>query len=188
MAQRFTVLCMAMAGIIHLALTPQHYSHAPAHGILFALAGIGQVAWAIAFWRRPSMPLWNAGVMGAGALVVLWLITRFLPAPFGHGPEAVTAAGIAVKVCEVATIATLVGLLLARGSQGLSVSRPGRHALLGVVSGVAVGLLLFGVASAVDGYLPALGAKEHTHQEEGSHTHQEATHTEAPATAPHQHQ
>lgn len=184
MVQRLAALCMVAAGVLHLALTPAHYAHAPAHGILFAFAGIAQVVWAVAFWRKPSLLLWNLGILGAGALVVLWLITRFLPAPFGHGPEDVNAPGIAVKICEGVAIATLLGMLLARGTKGLVVARPTRHALLWVASAVAVGLLIFGVASAVDDRIPALGAREeaHTHQTEGEHSH-----SEAPATTPHQH-
>ncbi|GBD10893.1 hypothetical protein HRbin23_00543 [bacterium HR23] len=184
--RRFVALCIALAGVVHLALTPQHYAHAPAHGILFAVAGLAQIAWAVAFWRRPTLLLWNLGILGAMALIVLWLLTRFLPAPFGHGPEAVTALGIAVKICEATAVATLVGMLLGKGV--VSVPRPGRHALLWVASGVVGGLLFFGVASAVDGYLPALGAREHTHQEEGNHIHQEGDHSAAPSSAPHQHQ
>lgn len=184
MARWVAAGCMAAAGVVHLTLTPFHYAHAPAHGILFALAGAAQVVWAVAFWRKPTLLMWNLGVLGAGALVVLWLITRFLPAPFGHGPEDVNATGIVVKVCEVIAIATLVGMLLSRRTERLAIARPGLHAILWGVSAIAAGLLLFGVASSVDERLPALGAREeaHTHQEEGAHGH-----SEAPATSPHQH-
>ncbi|MFN3974345.1 MAG: hypothetical protein ACK4K2_03575 [Dehalococcoidia bacterium] len=184
MALRFAALCMASAGVIHLVLTPFHYAHAPAHGILFAFAGAAQVVWAVAFWRKPTLLLWNLGVLGAGALVLLWLITRFLPAPFGHGPEAVNATGVVVKVCEVIAIAALLGMLLSRRVERFAVARPGLHAILWGVSAIVAGFLLFGVASAVDERLPALGAREeaHTHHEEGAQGH-----SEAPATSPHQH-
>jgi hypothetical protein len=48
---------IALAGLVHLLIVPAHYAHAPAHGIFFALAGIVQITWAVAFWRRPSVIL-----------------------------------------------------------------------------------------------------------------------------------
>ncbi|MCS7206809.1 MAG: hypothetical protein NZ951_02605 [Dehalococcoidia bacterium] len=61
---------MVGAGAIHPALTPAHSTHAPAHAILFALAGVAQAIWGMVFWRRPTLFLWNLGVLGTGALVV----------------------------------------------------------------------------------------------------------------------
>jgi hypothetical protein len=49
-------LLMAVAGIIHLVITPIHYAHAPAHGLFFALCGVIQIALGLLIWRRPSTP------------------------------------------------------------------------------------------------------------------------------------
>jgi hypothetical protein len=56
------MITIALAGLVHLLIVPAHYAHAPAHGIFFALAGIVQIAWSVAFRAvlRPSFtaPAW----------------------------------------------------------------------------------------------------------------------------------
>lgn len=56
----------------------------------------------------------------AGWLIVLYGITRWFPAPFGHGPEAIQMIDIVCKLCEglaMITLAILIfqGLILNAG-------------------------------------------------------------------------
>jgi hypothetical protein len=103
---------MVIAGLIHLALAPLHWGHAPAHGLIFALSGIAEIVWGIAFWRKPSPALRHTGVILAGGLITLWAITRLLPAPFGDEPGEVELIGLFSKLAEGISFATLIALAI----------------------------------------------------------------------------
>jgi hypothetical protein len=59
-----------------------------------------------------------AGIVLSGGLIVLWVITRLLPAPFHAGPETVDLVGEAAKVVEAVSLAALIVLLLAKTGTG----------------------------------------------------------------------
>src|SRR5688572_26031914 len=86
-----------LAGIIHLALVSVHMEHAPAHGLFFLLVGIAQIIWGILVWRQHSLKLYYIGAIMAGWLIILYGITRLLPAPFSHGPEAIETIDVVCK-------------------------------------------------------------------------------------------
>jgi hypothetical protein len=155
---------LATAGIIHLALAPAHYDHAPAHGILFAIAGAVQVSLAAAFLLRPASILAHSAAIVSAALVALWLVTRFASAPFGHGSEEIDSIGLACKSVELTTIIAVLGLLWGRRAEAPSPVPVLQPALWSVTGGVVAGLLLFGVASAIDQHFPGLGPSE-SHEE-----------------------
>jgi hypothetical protein len=77
-----SVIMTILAGIIHLVLVSAHMEHAPAHGLFFLLVGIAQIIWGILVWRQPSQKLYYVGVVMAGWLIILYAVTRLLPAPF----------------------------------------------------------------------------------------------------------
>ncbi len=162
------IVAIALAGLIHLWVALIHYTHAPAHGIFFVVAGIVEILWSLAFWRRPSPGLYRTGLALAGGLVVLWAITRALPAPFGHGPEAIEAGGLVCKVSELVGVIALVMLAL-RGQLPGVVKRSARW-----VAGEALALALimgwasWGVGYAATPLWPASGSQEipvHVHEE-----------------------
>jgi len=163
-ARLLPFILLATAGIIHLALIKTHFDHAPAHGILFAMAGVVQIALALGFLRWPTRPLAHAATVVSASLVALWLVTRYVSAPFGHGSEEIDAIGLACKSVELTTVVALLGLLWGRSVGDPAPASVLRPALWSVTGGVMAGLLLFGVASAIDQHLPALGASE-THEE-----------------------
>jgi hypothetical protein len=162
-------LLMIAAGVIHLALLPAHWAHAPAHGLFFALAGLLQIAWGIAVWRRPSIGLDYAGIVLAGGLLVLWGITRVLPAPFGHGPEEMEIWGLLCKLAEALAAAALVVLVFR--NTATRAGQPAAWRVLGLLllAAFAIGLLTYGVARAAEPLLPGLRvAEEHHHDSEGA--------------------
>ncbi len=174
---------LATAGIIHLALVPTHYGHAPAHGILFAMAGAVQVALAVAFLSRPTRLAAHTASVVSASLVVLWLVTRFASAPFGHGSEEFDSIGLACQSVELTTIVAVLGLLWGR-RQGAPAPAPAlRPALWSVTGGVVAGLLLFGVASAIDQHIPALGASE-VHEEHATEPGEHGGHHPPPPPPP----
>ncbi len=101
---------MIAAGLIHLAIAPLHWAHAPAHGLFFALSGGAEVAWGIAYWRKPTTTMQTLGVVMAGGLIALWIITRLLPAPFGDEPGEIEITGLVSKGLEGLGLAALVAI------------------------------------------------------------------------------
>lgn len=175
---RIASLSLAVAGIIHLVLAPEHYEHAPAHGLFFAVAGVTQLFWAYAFWRKPTERLYYVGLVLAGGLVVLWTLTRFLPAPFQHHPEAVDIGGIACKISELVSF----GALLALAAQGsiVGLRKQTTLRLLGVALAlsIVVGGVTYVAAKAAEPLFPSLSAPDHEdggdHHEDGEdHGHEE---------------
>lgn len=171
-----SMAAIALAGLIHLGLAPEHYAHAPAHGIFFVVAGIMEISWALAFWYRPTQVLYRIGLALVGGMVVLWAITRVLPAPFGHGPEAINVSGLACKGSELIGIIALV--MLALQGQLIGVARPSVSHVGGEALALAliVGFASFGIGHAMAPLLPALGPQEEDVHEEHVHSHEAETH------------
>jgi len=162
----WAALGIGLAGVMHLAIAPRHWAHAPAHGLFFAVVGIAEVAWSVAAWRRPSPAVYQIGMVGAGWLIVLWAMTRFLPAPFGHGPEPVELCGVACKLAEGLGMMALGALVW-----GTLTPRIGRRAAGRVLTGLVIGALIaglvtYGVARAAEPIFPSLkaSAAEHHHE------------------------
>jgi len=174
---------IALAGLIHLGIAPEHYAHAPAHGVFFVLAGVAEILWALAFWRRPTPRRYHLGLALAGGLIVLWAVTRVLPAPFGHGPEPVNASGLVCKASELIGVLSLV-MLAAQGQlMGAIRQPPLRPAGEALALALVVGLVSYGVGYAATPLLPTLGPQEEPAHEE--HMQGESAHEhEAPAAGP----
>ena len=76
---------MLAAGLIHLAIAPLHWGHAPAHGIFFILSGLAQITWGRHLLAQTRTMMQYVGVMMARGLITLYVITRLLPAPLATG-------------------------------------------------------------------------------------------------------
>jgi len=164
-------LFMAVAGAIHLAVVPLHWQHAPAHGLLLALAGMAELVWGMLVWRRPSLRLYVAGSILGGGLLALWILTRLLPAPFGHGPEQVEVWGVICKLAEGFALVTLL-VMVFHGTAAIAGRSAARRALgLLLLASLVFGSLTYGIARAAEPVLPWLGgaALQHEH----SHEHKE---------------
>lgn len=70
-ARLIAIIAVAIAGMIHLLISPSHLAHAPAHGIFFGLSGLAQVVWAMVYWRYPSKIAFYAGFALTGGMIVL---------------------------------------------------------------------------------------------------------------------
>jgi copper(I)-binding protein len=139
------------------------------------IVGVAEIAWALAFWRRPSTALYRAGLALAGGLIVLWAITRVLPAPFEHEPGPVDAFGVVCKGSEFIGVLGLATLaLLGRLAE---VDRAPVQRVIGEVLALSlVGLASYGVGLAAEPLLPALGARaEHAMVEMGEGHHEMGT-------------
>lgn len=178
----WSAIATIVAGIIHLIIIPEHWSHAPAHGLFFLIVGVLQIGWGIAIWRKPSAKVYNIGAIMAGWLIVLYVLTRIFPAPFGHGPEAVAWIDIACKFCEALGMFTLAVLVfqgtLIHSARPLAWRAIVVIVLLSFVSGFAT----YGIARAAEPLFPALAGTEHQddheHEEETEHHHDDGAPTE----------
>jgi disulfide bond formation protein DsbB len=104
---------MVIAGLIHLALTPEHWDEARLYGAFFLASGVAQLVLASLF-IRPGAGISVAALFVAANLflIAVYVGSRIVP-PFGADlPESLDALGLATVVAEGA--AAVVGLALAR--------------------------------------------------------------------------
>jgi len=144
---------MALSGVIHLAVTTEHSSHAPAHGLFFATLGVFQIGWAVAYWILPRRWLRWAGFVLSGGMIVLWAVTRYLPAPLQGHPEEVDLTGVISKILE--TIA-LVSLMAEEAWERPPIARQVPLILSGLLVAVISGLGVYASALALEPFAPPL--------------------------------
>lgn len=154
-------LGLFLAGLIHLFISPDHFSHAPAHGTFFALSGVLQVGWSLLALRsglRPRRWLRWGGLILSGGMVALWLLTQWVQTPFADAPEPVDWATLICKAAEGLAFVSLIAAVsrnteARRGSQAAALLRATSTAGLG-------GLLVWGSGLLVTPLFPNL---IHTH-------------------------
>jgi len=135
------IVAMVLAGLIHVGMAPASYGYAVAHALFFVVLGSAQLAWSAAFWRKPSALLSQLGLVMAGGAVVLWGVTRLLPAPFADAPGVVSALGVAAALSESIAVAALTGTIVARRLPG------SRKSILLLILAEILTLVLVGVAA-----------------------------------------
>lgn len=168
-----SIIGMGGAGLLHFWVMPEHWAHAPAHGIVFLFLGIAQFVWIILFLRRGSLSIYKTGVILAGASIFLWALTRIFPAPFEQGPEAVSVDSLLVKLFEGLSISGLALIILHNSDDKI---RALRTILMLGVSAFMIALVVYTGGRIVEPVFPMLKGKanyEHTHQEghSGQHHH-----------------
>jgi hypothetical protein len=93
-------LASAGAGLVHLAVCPEHFREASLFGAFFAVAAVAQFVWADRVLRRDAsdrLLMW--GAIGNAAVLVLWVVSRTTGLPIG--PD----AGVAEAVGPLDTLA-----------------------------------------------------------------------------------
>src|SRR3989440_6170467 len=74
------------AGVIHFAVSGEHYDLSWVHGAFFAVVAWLQLSFAIAVVLRPARRLLTAGVLLNTGILGVWLMSRVWGAPFGSNP------------------------------------------------------------------------------------------------------
>jgi len=113
----------AIAGIVHLVVSPQYLDLWWGYGFFFICAGVAQIAYALAIFVRPLMAesaepfddarssamrkVYLAGAAGNAAIIALYIITRTVGIPL-VGP----AANIVEPVTPVSLMTTAAELIL----------------------------------------------------------------------------
>lgn len=166
MLNKVAAYSIAFSGLVHIYLAPQHYSHAPAHGIFFVVAGIAELIWAYLFLRmsKPSENMFYFGIMLSAGLIVFWGITRVLPAPFEHEIGEIDLGGIISKLAEVVGLLALLRLAAKGKVAGIKRSF-GRLFSEALIVGLFVAFGLYIAGHEFEPLMPFL-AGEHEEQEE----------------------
>lgn len=162
--KRIVPFAIATAGLVHLWIAPQHYAHAPVHGIFFVVAGLAQLAWAYLFLKKTDKNLYYSGLVLTGGLIVLWAITRVVVAPFHDDPGEIDAAGILCKSLELVGMFGLAWLVSRGTVTGVSKQSLARALGAALLISIASGGFLYGIAVGAEKVLPLLSSGEEHHQ------------------------
>ncbi len=144
-----------LAGITHLVVALGYYLHTPAQGIWLAAIGLLQVVWALGYWRRPA-GLRLLGQSLLGGMIVLWLLTLTISAPFGAHVWPLDGALYLTKSAELIGWVALLGEEFSRSPHP---RRRGQWSTLGLVLAITlnVGILSWIGGTAVEPIFPRLG-------------------------------
>lgn len=171
---RSAAVLIALAGAIHLVIAPEHWDHAPAHGLFFAMVGVAELAWGLAVWLWPSITLYRIDLVVASGLVVLWMLTRSLSVPFGHESEPTDAFAIICKLSEALGAVTLCFLIFHHSIFSAGRRAAWRIVVLLILVSLGAGLMTYGLARAAEPLLPGLQAsveQDHHHESLSGSTH-----------------
>jgi hypothetical protein len=117
----FLAVSSLAAGVIHVAVVPEHLKEDWVFGIFFILAGALQIVWAIPVFFGPSALAYVAGALGNGALIGIWVVSRTIGLPIGPEawmPEPVRAPDITATLLELLLVVGSLVLVRQRGHAG----------------------------------------------------------------------
>lgn len=136
-------LLTAGAGVIHLAVVPEHVDEYTLFGVFFLIVGLAQLGVALGVALAASQRRLAALAVLTAALVGLWAVSRTLGLPVGPEPWQPEPIGVSDTICEVLQITSLavLGGLIRRGRR-VRMPRPARTTL-----GVAAVALLVAMAT-----------------------------------------
>ncbi len=116
-AMRWSLAALSCgAGVIHLAMVPQHAQESLRAGLGFAAAGWFQIAFAVAIMARPSRTWVRLAIVGNAVFVATWVLSRTagLPSWTGEGGvESASAIDILCVALEVGVIIAAIAVLVA---------------------------------------------------------------------------
>jgi hypothetical protein len=106
-SRALTVLVVGLAGLIHLALTPEHFAEQVLFGLVFTVLALFQLTLALLLVWRPMPLVYRLGIWSSTAIVLLFLGTRLIPPPGAAVPEAVEPVGVLATGLELAAVLLL---------------------------------------------------------------------------------
>jgi hypothetical protein len=173
------------AGVIHFAVSGEHYELSWAHGTFFAVVAWLQLSWAVAIVLRPTRSLLTAGVLLNAGILGVWAVSRVWGVPIGPDawtPESIALSDALSSACELCIMALALAVLV-RPALAQRQLRP-------ALAVPAVGIAGVGVAVISSlAFTPALASSHHHGQADGSHTDSaaEGGHAHGSTAAGHQH-
>lgn len=109
-------LTSAGAAGVHFLVMPEHFEESWLYGVFFLVTATAQLGYAALILRRPSRPLFAAGLAGAVMILALWLVTRLVEVPLGPGAgkvEAFSGLDILASSFEFVFLIACAGLVTA---------------------------------------------------------------------------
>ena len=117
----------AGAGLVHLAVVPEHWREYLPFGLFFLVVGAAQL---LASAARPTRRTQLGVALGQVALVALWLVSRTSGLPVGPEPWQPEEIGVADVVCVALECAVGPAAGGSRGARGPAAAPPpGPHAV-----------------------------------------------------------
>lgn len=172
------------AGVIHFAVSGEHYDLSWAHGTFFAVVAWLQLSWAVAVVLRPTRRMLIAGVLLNAGIVGVWAVSRVWGVPIGPGawtPESIAMSDALSSACEVGIVALALAVIV----RPAMAQRQVRPALAVPVFGIA-GLGVAVISSLA--FTPALASSHQHGTVDGGHTHSAAAgHDHGSLVSGHQH-
>lgn len=98
---------VALAGLIHVVLIPDHFAERFLYGVVFTAMALFQLNLALVLVLRPGPRAYQAGIWGSALIVLVYVATRLAPPPGADAPEAVDAIGITATTLELAAVILL---------------------------------------------------------------------------------
>lgn len=141
------------AGVLHFVFTPTHLGAARGQGLFFLALGFLQVGWGATVLRHPSPRTYIVGLVAATTMpALIYVVGRFIAAPFGTEAEAIDIIGAAALSAEVLGAILLAWHGLRQGIQWRNPTiRPLALVLLLVLAGAALAGVLWGAGLATEG-------------------------------------
>lgn len=104
-----------VAGYIHLLVMPEHFAEWWGYDVVFLVIALAQIAYGGVLLLRPIRPVFVAGIVGTGIVILLWVWTRTVGIPLlgpGAGKkEAIATIDLAAKAVKLALVVLLVALM-----------------------------------------------------------------------------
>lgn len=101
-----------VAGLIHVLVTPEHFTEWWGYGLFFLATVITQLLYAPAVVRWPRQFMLLAGITGNAAIAAMWVISRSIGVPFfGPGAGEIEPVGL-LDVVSTATEIALIAILV----------------------------------------------------------------------------
>lgn len=119
------VVAAVGAGAVHVAVVPEHAREWVGYAAFFAATALFQVAGAVVLLTRRTRLLCALFALGNAALIVLWLVSRFVAVPLGPGAgevEPVGALDLFASACEAVVVAAAAGCLARRPQRSIASS------------------------------------------------------------------
>jgi hypothetical protein len=102
----------AIAGILHVIMTPNILNFSLNGAILFAVGGAAQIFWALPMIRKWGKIWYGIGIAGTLVLIAIWIVTRIPGNPITGRGAMVNQMGITVEVMEWAFVALTAAILV----------------------------------------------------------------------------
>jgi hypothetical protein len=146
---RLAAVLSGAAAAVHLSVARLHFDEDWLFGVGFIAAGVLQLAWAVAIWRRDAdRRLLVAGLVLQLGIALVWVVSRTVGLPYG--PDAAQAESIGPLDAQCTFDELLIVVL---GAVSLWGARRGRRRL--AVDGLELLALL---ATAATWFMLAAGA------------------------------